>query len=562
MGEVITNNQSNPIQEAQTVDKQALLRQQYRVLGSGLGVTELRTFQPHAKTYFSTSEDEFVEQALPLLEKDLFIGINPRKDTKPGTYESVSHLTCLVLDLDPIRTTDASTEEQHKSAIDLGDRILRDIPGGFKISSGSGCHVYYPIEPIKVENWQELANSVKEWGEGFQRKYDTQEIKIDSIFDLPRVIRVWGSFNSKSKRQCSPLQSIGEYRRSNIPFKQQRELIIVNGSIITGERNSTLFNYAISLIKQNQSKEDVISFTKAKNQECRPPLAERELDALIHSALRYAEVPKAVDTNIRKADSAYFDSLKNRSMGVLTGIPQLDEMISGLKPQKLYIIAARPTSGKTTIITQILTNICEKGHSALFFPTEVGAEPIYDKIVSRRAGIDLRKFQNGTFEPGDVKRIEEIRAYLESLKLTIVEDFSVTVDKIEYAIKKYDPDFVAIDYIQAFAFNDPESVAEKGETVRRLKELAVKYNKPIILASQLNRGDGKRNLRQLKGTGALEEFGDVIAFLETVDRLNYPRKVDLDIMKSKYSETGVISLKFYSSQCKFEVDTMPGFKPQ
>lgn len=550
------------------MDKKELLAKQYDILGHGEvgGVTELRTFY-NGKSYFATSKEEFIEQALPLLDKDVFVGINPRKDdSKPGTYESISHLTALVLDLDPKNQSgEGSTEHQHNTSQALARSILQELPGGTIVSSGSGTHIYYPLEPLRVSDWQTLSESVKTWGENIQKKYETNEIRIDSIFDLPRVIRVWGSFNSKSKRVCNPQGNVGTLRRLNVPFSQvpKQKDKEVEGTVGTGSRNNTLFNYAISLVKSGKNNEEIALLVKAKNKvDCVPPLPEREVDALLQSAIRYSEVPKAVDSKIKTADQSYFDSLSKRGMGVLTGIKPLDEMISGLKPQKLYIIAARPTSGKTTIITQILTNICEQGKSCLFFPTEVGSEPIYDKIVSRRAKISLRKFQNGTFDEGDLKRIEEVRPFIESLKLTIVEDFSVTVDKIEYAIKKYDPDFIAIDYIQAFAFNDPESVAEKGEAVRRLKELAVNYNKPIILASQLNRGDGKRNLRQLKGTGALEEFGDVIAFLETVDRLNYPRKVDLDIMKSKYSETGVINLEFWSSECRFEVDAMPQARPQ
>lgn len=535
------------------IDTKTLLGKQYDVLGHGLcgGVTEIRTFHD-AKVYFSTSKEEFIEQALPLLNRDCYVGINPRKDTsKPGTYDCVSHLSCVVVDLD-------QKVNDFADAIEVMSKIMYHYPGGLPVNSGVGLHIYYPVSPIKINDWQPISEQLKKWGSYLKAKYETPKTKVDSIFDLPRVIRVWGSVNTKSGVICEPQTANDSWKRLSFPFKQEETKVeTTNETIIQGERNNALFKYAVSLVKQNYKQEDVIASVKVKNsKDCRPPLAEREVDTIIQSAIRYQEIPKEVDSRVKKADQSYFNSLKNRKMGILTGITPLDEMISGLKQQKLYIIAARPTSGKTTILTQILSNICEQGKTCVFFPTEVGSEPIYDKIVSRRTGVSLRKFQNGTFTEDDLRAIESCKPYLESLKLTVIEDFSVTVDKIEYALKKYDPDFVAIDFIQAFAFNDPESVAEKSEVVRRLKELAVNYNKPIILASQLNRGDGKRNLKNLKGTGALEEFGDVICFLETVDRLHYPRKVDLDVMKSKYSETGVIPMLFWSGTCKFEVDSL------
>ncbi len=88
--------------------------------------------------------------------------------------------------------------------------------------------------------------------------------------------------------------------------------------------------------------------------------------------------------------------------------------------------------------------------------------------------------------------------------------------------------------------------------------MAKKYNIPFILASQLNRGDGTADMKQLKGTGALEEFGDVISFLYALDKFKYPVPVMLDVLKSKYSATGQVNLLFDKAHCRFEPDLSVG----
>ena len=261
---------------------------------------------------------------------------------------------------------------------------------------------------------------------------------------------------------------------------------------------------------------------------------------------------------------AYVQSLDERKPGISTGFVVLDRIISGLKPGKLYIFAARPGIGKTSLIIQILTAIAESNTPCLYYPTEVGATPLWDKIMSCKTNVGLLKFQNGSFSASDLVRIKDAVEYYKMLPISIMEDFAVTPDKVEDGILKYLPEragtyrgVVAVDFLQSMAWKDPESVAEKAQAVYRFKKMAIDYNMPFILASQLNRGDGTADMRQLKGTGALEELGDVISFIYPTTKpgdVVYPIPTDLNIVKSKYSATGVVKLLFAKGHCRFEPD--------
>src|SRR3990167_5558494 len=202
-----------------TMSSEELLDYQFDVLGHTDGFTELRTIH-NGKQIFCGSKEEFIESSLGLLGFNAYVGLNPRSCAS-GNSDSIELLTCLAIDIDPIRVKNTpSTDEQHELALELGRKIGRELGYGPIVSSGSGCHVYVPLVPIKVTNQKALTDSLKKWSDAIKENYETKELKIDSIFDLPRIIRLWGSLNTKSNRLCAPIDPHGEIKRQNIAFSQ------------------------------------------------------------------------------------------------------------------------------------------------------------------------------------------------------------------------------------------------------------------------------------------------------------------------------------------------------
>lgn len=582
---------------------------QYDALGHYLVdnvYTEIRHIRDHYSKWVQ-SKEEYIEEAKKLVGSDVYVGINPRSN-KSGSASDVHSVGCLVLDIDPVRVPGmASTDEQHDGAMQIGSRIAEEKFGSVCVSSGSGCHVYFPIAPIKVTNGPLLTNSLAKWMAEFRSRYATKAFKVDSIFDLPRVIRIWGSHNTKSNRICAPLGTPRTITRFAWQFAQTEEsskidkpalalsdledrfqrLVRTNSRLkgitdgtITHEsdRSASDFEFIRLLVVAGFSESDIqelVRHNPSGRYTDNTKDISKDVERVYHKVLeRLKELQSGNNDELGSRDNAdvgykaadvtpksllrdseeYITSLNSRRPGTSTGLYAFDELTSGLKPSKLYIFAARPGEGKTSLITQILTHVAERGKTCLFYPTEVGAEPIWDKIVSSKSDVYLKHFQNGTFSESDKVKIKDTMGKLKSLPLMIMEDFSVTVTKVESGIKKYAPQVVAIDFLQTMAFKDQDHAGEKYETVRKLKELAIKYNIPIILASQLSRKEGEATLASLSGTKGLEEFGDVISFIKQIDKTGYPTIAELTVMKSKYSSTGSVRLKFYVSTCRIEVD--------
>jgi len=560
-------------------DTMSTLAYQREVLGhSGLGFTEVRIISKGVREF--VDNDEALEASCMLhADTDNYISINPRYE-KRGTNDAVKYLTCLVVDIDPIRAKDtASTDEQHDLAISVGQSIATAFPGTILVDSGSGCHVYFPVKPLAVTNAKALYASVKKWADGIRSKYAVAGVNIDSIYDLARLIRVWGSHNYKSNRPCVVLSNPFELKRFEFSFSQddltekpsapvsateERFLRVcvtnpIISRIVSGEsqfdndRSASDFSFFAELTKAQFSPDEIWDL-RHRNPSGRKGEVKRADVDRVAQKIRDEEMP--VTSLIGDSDK-YIRGLKNRTMGLKTGFPSFDEMVSGLKPQKVIVLAARPTEGKTTLAVQITRTLAEQGEMCLFFPTEVGAEPIYDKIVSAKTNINLKAFQNGGFTDAQMKDIVECKSYLAKLPFAVVEDFGLTVDRIEAHVAKVRPRVFVVDYIQALCYENGGEPREIAGAMRKIKEIAGDYNATAIVCSQLLRESDNKSpfsLSRLKGSGAIEEFGDVIAFMYTPveEKFTYPRPVEFVVTKSKYSAIGNVPLKFWTSTCKLE----------
>lgn len=563
------------------VNIKELLSKQYDLLGHKDGeVTEIRTL-PSCESSFFICKEDFIEGAEKLIKtskEGIYVGVNPRKTAQAGKVDTISRLTCLVLDIDPVRPKDSgSTEDQHKAAIGLANRISNDLKQGLVVSSGSGAHLYLPISPIEITNGVVLSDSLNLYCKAIREKYSTEEIRIDATFDLPRIVRLFGSNNSRSNRICGPIDPSIVVSRAAYSFAQEPKR--ASKPVVGADEVTQRF---FRLVKQNKRLKDIadgsIAFESKSEADAafitilsNAQFSAKEIEQLLQYNVtgqskqgkdiekdilrvmaKYVESRDVRSFSLANNHSSYFSTLSSRRMGIRTGFKHFDEMISGLKEGKLYIFGARPTTGKTTFMTQVLTNIAEQGIPCLFFPTEVGAEPIIDKIISRKCGIPLKKFQNGAFSESEINQIQGTKDYIASLPITIHEDFGLNIENFEQEVDKYAPKVVCLDYFQALKWDDAASVGEKENAVRRIKKITKDRNIITICLSQLNRNStGKANMAELKGTGALEEFADVIMQIYKSETVSFPLDINFVVTKSKYSATGDITMKFDNTRCDF-----------
>lgn len=185
----------------------------YRLLNHK-GPTELRMLKlgEYAIIKFVKNEDKFIETCLNFNGKrNIYVGIRDRRfDIKyAAKREDIVGLNLTVIDIDPIRPRDLpSNEIELKRAIFLSEKIrdffkMSGFKPPFRGMTGNGVSLFFktPYFLINDENRFEIEESLL-WFENFIRDKFKKELfelnlKIDNMYDLPRIVKVIGTKSIK-----------------------------------------------------------------------------------------------------------------------------------------------------------------------------------------------------------------------------------------------------------------------------------------------------------------------------------------------------------------------------
>lgn len=246
-----------------------------------------------------------------------------------------------------------------------------------------------------------------------------------------------------------------------------------------------------------------------------------------------------------QADLEKLAQSRGEVTGLATGYYELDKVTSGLHPNELIIIAARPAMGKTALAVNLAVNIAQQNNkSVALFNMEMGAEQLAMRMLSSAGQIDGYKLRNGRLEHNDWKRVNEAISRLSETQIFIDDTPGMTIGEIRAKCRRLASSenglgIVIIDYLQLisgsakYAGNRQQEVSEIS---RSLKTLAMELEIPVIALAQLSRSvegrDDKRPLlSDLRESGSIEQDADIVAFLYRDDY--YTKQVSIDENTSK-----------------------------
>ena len=104
-----------------------------------------------------------------------------------------------------------------------------------------------------------------------------------------------------------------------------------------------------------------------------------------------------------QADLEKMSKNKNEITGIATGFYKLDKITSGLHPNELIILAARPGMGKTAFALNLATNMAINGKTVALFNMEMSAEQLVSGMLSSVGQIYGSKLKNGNLKNEDWK---------------------------------------------------------------------------------------------------------------------------------------------------------------
>jgi replicative DNA helicase len=265
------------------------------------------------------------------------------------------------------------------------------------------------------------------------------------------------------------------------------------------------------------------------------------------------------------------------AQGISTGFDELDRMSNGLKSGEMFVIAARPSMGKTSLMMNIVEHVCiDLAKPAMVFSCEMSSLQLVQRLVFARAEFAMSQLSRG-YSPGkhDLLRIKRAAAEITEARLFIDDTAGISINELRAKArrKKRDEDiqFIAIDYLQLMksrtrqAENSRER--EIAEISAGIKGLAKELGIPILILAQLNRGPESRTgkslgvprMSDLRESGAIEQDADMVGLLyrsayyaeSEEEKEAEAGKAELVLAKNRNGETGHIPLTFVAEQMRF-----------
>ena len=249
-----------------------------------------------------------------------------------------------------------------------------------------------------------------------------------------------------------------------------------------------------------------------------------------------------------------------------TRIPSLDRMLNGgLRPGMVYVLAARPSIGKSSFVESIAIALAEQNLPVLMLSQEMPEGEVADRAISGMGGVDYGNLQSGELNDLEWSQLSEAVDRGSKLPFYVDDQPALRLGDIRAKARLVKGlKVLVLDYLQLSAStgDHPNRNAEIEEISRGLKALAKDLGIAVIELSQLNREVEKRankrpNLSDLRDSGAIEQDADVVIFLWPVREFDGEgrRIIGLGVDKNRQGKKGQFGLDFFGAYQRWREST-------
>jgi len=332
--------------------------------------------------------------------------------------------------------------------------------------------------------------------------------------------------------------------------------------------------YYAKIIQEYSLLRDLISITSDIGRKCRDP--KHSIASLLIEAenkiQEIAERRPQTETKVLKdvlvecfADIEEASNLEEQP-GLLTGFNDLDNLIGGLMPGDVMVIAARPGMGKSALALNIANHLCyHYKKTGYIFSREMQMKKLAKRSLMSEGNIGHFFLKSGKGTQEDWDRLGRTADKLSNSKLYL-NDKTKQINEMIHLAKSYDRklggiDFFIFDYLQKIIGNGQRNREQEiADISARIKDLAMDLDVPVIALAQLNRDLEKRSdkhpqLSDLRESGAIEQDADIILFIyrDEVYNQDSQRKgfADIEAAKVRDGPTGMIELIWTGRYTKF-----------
>lgn len=264
----------------------------------------------------------------------------------------------------------------------------------------------------------------------------------------------------------------------------------------------------------------------------------------------------------------------HKVLGIRTGFADLDQIISGIRPGSLIVIASRPSMGKSTLALNIASHVALSIKlPVLMFNMQMSAMAVATKLTSQIGGIETTHFRTGELDKNELQSLDAALDKLKEVQFFVDETPSLTVEEIlsrthDVVTQQGRLGLIVIDSLQLIdpIYADDNSVKNHELVLSSLRKMARETDTPIILLSQLDHKLEKRRNKRPRlsdlPVSTIGQYADLLMFLYR-DECYYPQsedvgKTELTIGRHRYGATGMLILG--STRLKFSEFSSLGHK--
>jgi len=288
------------------------------------------------------------------------------------------------------------------------------------------------------------------------------------------------------------------------------------------------------------------------------------IDAVREQSGANRPIVEVVDSVFRQAERNVKEPIAAGAVRHLdTGWPDLNRALGGWHPASLVIVLGAPHMGKSWFALQAMANVCDAGGRGLFFPLEMTAHKLVERLSLAAAKLSQYRFDLGQIEPDEWQRIVEREAQMYDWDL-VIDERAQTIGQIATAVRREHLrkplDLVVVDYLGLVTGdgNAQNRNLELGYYTRRLKLLARDTGVPFIVPCQVSgkaigaRNDKRPTLSDAYESGHVDQDADVVLGLYRDEFYNQgterPHMMDMYVLKDRLAGNAGCAVHFYFSQ--------------
>lgn len=272
-------------------------------------------------------------------------------------------------------------------------------------------------------------------------------------------------------------------------------------------------------------------------------------------------VGEALDQIMNKLDA--ITSRSDVMLGTTTSYGRLNKLTNGFQPGQLWIVAARPSVGKTTLALNMMLRL---DNPTALISLEMTQEECLYKLMFAQARVQFPE-PGIPLDQNDQNRLGKARIAIQARNLLISCCRSVLFSNIAIeatALHRKGARVIFVDYLQLIHADNLKKNETRATEIAYvsggLKRIARELQIPIVAACQLNREAAKEgvmpDLNHLRDSGSIEQDADVVLMLHQDPEVT--TKLHVLIRKNRSGPIGKFELTFDKTQGRItEEHNMP-----